>query len=87
MGYIPIEKLLDKADNSMYKLVMLAAKRTLEIAEGQPKLASVNSSLKPSNIALEEIARGKVRLKKKYVRSLDEEKEYYSGDSGKYCHI
>ena len=65
MGYIPIEQLLDKTDNSMYKLVMLAAKRTLEIAEGQPKLAPINSSLKPSSIALEEIARGKVRLKKR----------------------
>ncbi len=64
MDYIPIEQLLDKADNSMYKLVMLAAKRTLEIAEGQPKLIALNSSLKPSSIALEEIAEGKVRLKK-----------------------
>lgn len=63
MGYIPIEKLLDKADNSMYKLVMLAAKRTLEIAEGQPKLVQVNSLNKPSTIALEEIAKGKVRMK------------------------
>jgi DNA-directed RNA polymerase omega subunit len=62
---MPIEKLLDKADNSMYKLVMLAAKRTLELVEGQPSLVSANSSLKPSNIALEEIAKGKVRLKKK----------------------
>jgi DNA-directed RNA polymerase omega subunit len=65
MEYMPIEKLLDKADNSMYKLVMLAAKRTLELVEGQPSLVSANSSLKPSNIALEEIAKGKVRLKKK----------------------
>ena len=65
MAYIPIEQLLDKADNSMYKLVMLAAKRTLEIAEGQPQLDKINSSLKPSSIALEEIAKGKVRLKKK----------------------
>ena len=63
MGYIPVEHLLDKADNSMYKLVMLAAKRTLEIAEGQPKLCSANSSLKPPSIALEEIAQGKVRMK------------------------
>ena len=65
MAYIPIEQLLDKADNSMYKLVILAAKRTLEIAEGQPQLGTINSSLKPSSIALEEIAQGKVRLKKK----------------------
>jgi len=61
---IPVEQLLDKADNSIYKLVMLAAKRTLEIAEGQPKLVSVDSALKPSTIALKEIAEGKVRLKK-----------------------
>ena len=65
MSYIPIEQLLDKADNSVYKLVMLAAKRTLEIAEGQPRLVSDNSLLKPSSIALEEIAQGKVKLKKK----------------------
>jgi len=64
MDYIPIEQLLDKAENSMYKLVMLAAKRTLEIAEGKPKLVETNSSLKPSSIALEEIAKGKVTLKK-----------------------
>ncbi|MGD9014957.1 MAG: DNA-directed RNA polymerase subunit omega [Candidatus Omnitrophota bacterium] len=64
MDYIPIEQLLDKAENSMYKLVMLAAKRTLEIAEGKPKLVETNSSLKPSSIALEEIAKGKVSLKK-----------------------
>ena len=64
MDYVPIEQLLDKAENSIYKLVMLAAKRTLEIAEGQPRLATVNASLKASSIALREIAEGKVRLKK-----------------------
>ena len=63
MAYIPIEQLLDKADNSIYKLVMLAAKRTLEIAEGQPKLAPADSSSKPCNLALQEIAAGRVRLK------------------------
>ena len=63
MGYIPIEKLLDKADNSMYKLVTLAAKRTLEIAEGQPRLVATNTSNKPPTIALEEIAKGKVKIK------------------------
>ena len=63
MSYIPIEQLLDKADNSIYKLVILAAKRTLEIAEGKPKLIEANSSLKPASIALEEIAKGKITLK------------------------
>ena len=64
MDYIPIEQLLDKTGNSMYKLVILAAKRTLEIAEGQPRLVENNSSLKPSNIALQEIVQGKVKLRK-----------------------
>lgn len=63
MDYIPIEQLLDKADNSIYKLVILAAKRTLQIAEEQPKLSSGNSLVKPSIVALQEIARGKIKIK------------------------
>ncbi len=62
--YVALENLLDKSDNSIYKLVILASKRALEIAEGQPKLVNVDSSLKPSTIALHEIAEGKVRYKK-----------------------
>ena len=64
MVYVPLEKLLDKSDNSIYKLVILASKRALEIAEGQPKLVGANSSTKPSTIALYEISEGKVRYKK-----------------------
>jgi len=64
MTYVPLERLLDKTDNSIYKLVILASKRALEIAEGQPKLVSINSSTKPSSIAMYEIADGKVRYKK-----------------------
>jgi DNA-directed RNA polymerase omega subunit len=63
MLYVPLEKLLDKTGNSVYSLVVLAAKRALEIAEGQPKLVEANSSVKPSAIALQEIAAGKVRFK------------------------
>jgi DNA-directed RNA polymerase omega subunit len=62
--YVALEDMLDKSDNSIYKLVILASKRALEIAEGQPKLVNVDSSLKPSTIALHEIAKGKVRYKK-----------------------
>ena len=61
---VALEDLLDKSDNSIYKLVILASKRALEIAEGQPKLVEANSSLKPSTIALHEIAENKVRYKK-----------------------
>lgn len=64
MSYVPLEKVLDKTDYSVYKLVILASKRALEIAEGQPKLVDVNLSTKPSTIALEEIAQEKVIYKK-----------------------
>ncbi|PIP20778.1 MAG: DNA-directed RNA polymerase subunit omega [Candidatus Omnitrophica bacterium CG23_combo_of_CG06-09_8_20_14_all_40_11] len=56
--------MLDKSDNSIFKLVVLASKRALEIAEGQPKLVNLDSSFKPSTIALHEIAEGKVCYKK-----------------------
>lgn len=61
---VALEDLLDKSDYSIYKLVILASKRALEIAEGQPKLVEDKASLKPSTIALHEIAEGKVRYKK-----------------------
>ncbi|MFA5356757.1 MAG: DNA-directed RNA polymerase subunit omega [Candidatus Omnitrophota bacterium] len=61
---VPLEDLLDKSEHSIYKLVILASKRALEIAEGQPKLVEEGSSLKPSTIALHEIAAGKVYYKK-----------------------
>jgi DNA-directed RNA polymerase omega subunit len=64
MPYIELDKLLDKTDGSIYKLVILAYKRALEIAEGQPKLVNMNLVAKPSAIALQEIAEGKVRYRK-----------------------
>ncbi len=64
MEYIALEQLLDKSSDSVYKLVILASKRALEIAEGQPKLVDVSASLKPSTIALFEIAAGRVTAKK-----------------------
>lgn len=65
MSYVALEKLLDKADNSIYKLVIVASKRALEVAEGQPRLLEEVGSVKPSSIALEEIAAGKVKARKK----------------------
>lgn len=64
MGYVEREKLLSKSEGSIYKLVNLAARRALEIAEGQPKLVEANASVKPSTVALLEIAAGKVHAKK-----------------------
>ncbi len=64
MAYEVLEKLLDKSSGSVYKLVILASKRALEIAEGQPKLVEASPSMKPSTIALREISEGKVQWKK-----------------------
>jgi DNA-directed RNA polymerase omega subunit len=64
MSNVPLETMLDKTYNSIYKLVIVASKRALEIAEGQPKLVEADASIKPSTVALMEIAAGKVTYKK-----------------------
>ncbi len=64
MGYVERENMLDKSERSIYKLVNLAAKRALEIAEGQPRLVDDKADIKPSTIALHEIAEGRVWAKK-----------------------
>jgi DNA-directed RNA polymerase omega subunit len=63
MAYVPLEKLLDKSEGSIYKLVILASKRALEIAEGQPKLVEAGATVKPSTVALHEIAEDRVHCK------------------------
>lgn len=60
---VALEGMLDKSKGSVYKLVNLAAMRALEIAEGQPKLVDVPSSVKPSTVAIYEIAEGKIHVK------------------------
>lgn len=64
MTYVPLEDVLDKSEKSIYKLVILASRRALEIADGQPKLVVADASVKPSTVALYEIAQGKVHYKK-----------------------
>jgi len=64
MDYQGREQILDKSMGSIYKLVILASKRALEIAEGQPKLVTEDASLKPSSVALHEIAAGKIVARK-----------------------
>ncbi len=64
MAYQPIEELLPKSDYSIYKLVRLAAKRSLELADGSPKLIDgVSADAKTPTVALDEIRAGKVVLK------------------------
>ncbi|MDD5431618.1 MAG: DNA-directed RNA polymerase subunit omega [Candidatus Omnitrophica bacterium] len=64
MEYVALEKLLSKKEDSVYKLVNLAAQRAFEIAEGKPRLVEVNPNMKPSTVACFEIAAGKVYWKK-----------------------
>ena len=61
---IPMEKLLEKT-GSLYKLVIVAARRALEISEGSPKLVLGGGKEKPALAALREIAEGKVSLRVK----------------------
>ena len=58
MAYIPKEKLLRK-DTGLFKLILTAAARANELAQGASPLIQT-ASKKVSTIALEEIAAGKV---------------------------
>jgi DNA-directed RNA polymerase omega subunit len=69
MAYMALEKLLDKTEGSVYKLVVLASRRALELAEGQPKLVEgTSSATKPSIIALQEIEASKLLAKGKNAK-------------------
>ena len=59
MAHIAIDDILDRANGSIYQLVNLASLRALELAEGAPKLIESNA-IKPTTLALEEIAAGKI---------------------------
>jgi DNA-directed RNA polymerase subunit omega len=61
MAYIPLEKLVRK-DTSVFKLILAAAARANELAQGAQPLIQTTSK-KVSTIALEEIAAGKVSYK------------------------
>ena len=61
---VHIENLLGKTDNSIYKLVILASKRALELNEGSPRLVETDNK-KISTVALEEIREGKICMKEK----------------------
>lgn len=58
MAYVPLEHLLKEGD-SLYKLVLLAAKRALELSQQAPPLVTTQHK-QPSTVALEEIQQGKV---------------------------
>ena len=57
-SYVPLEDLL-KDHDSLYKLVLLASKRALELSQGAPPLVETTKK-QPAMVALEEIRAGKV---------------------------
>jgi len=59
---VPMEALIDKTQSS-YKLVLLAARRAIELESGKPRLVDVPATTRPAQIALHEIFEGKVWLK------------------------
>lgn len=58
----PIDKLLDKT-HSIYKLIILASRRAIELADGAQKLVDAPLDRKPAHIALDEILAGKIEYK------------------------
>lgn len=70
-GDYSIEKLLELTGSSTYKLVIVAAKRALEISEGSPRLVETGPKDKPALIALREISEGKVGMKIKKSKDSD----------------
>ena len=74
MAQVAIEDLL-KQCGSIYKLVILAAKRAKEVAEGAPPLVDTERK-KVTSVALEEIVQGKVLYRQ-------DEAEASSGKKGR----
>lgn len=60
MPYVPLERLVKDNQQSIFKIVLIAAARANELAQGAQPLVKSDSK-KVSVIALEEIADGKIR--------------------------
>ncbi len=63
MVYMPQEVLLPKAEDNAYKLITLASRRALELANGAPKLIEASANEKYATTALREILMARVVLK------------------------
>jgi len=63
MAYQPLEELLSKANNSVYRLVRLASVRAGELAATGVKLVHAPAEQKLATTALDEIRAGKVTEK------------------------
>lgn len=81
MEHTAVEELLKRC-GSMYKLVVLAAKRAKEIADGATPLVEVDHK-KVTSIALEEIRQGKVLYKGAETEAATEAKKTKRGTKAK----
>ena len=62
MQEISMENLLGKT-GSIYKLVLLASRRAVELNDGAAKLVDASLDTKVTTVALEEILEGKISYK------------------------
>ncbi len=67
MRDVPIDKLLDKT-HSIYKLIILASRRAIELSDGAQKLVDDPFDTKPAHVALDEILEGKIEYKIKEAK-------------------
>lgn len=61
--YVPLETLLRNTKGSIFKLVVLCAKRSLDVAEGKKPMVETTSKDKPIEVVFREIAAGKITYK------------------------
>ena len=72
---IPLEKLLEASDGSIYKIAILAAKRAIALTDGEKPLIDKPGEKVLDN-ALREIRNGKIKVKAKVkVKAKEKEKE------------
>ncbi len=64
MQNMDIQKLLNKV-GSLYKLVILTSLRAVELSDGAANLIGEKASAKTINLAMREIAEGKIEYKVK----------------------
>jgi len=61
---VPLEKLLEASDGSIYKITILAAKRAISLTDGEKPLIEKPGEKVLDN-ALREIRNGKIKVKEK----------------------
>jgi len=63
VAYFAMEELLKGKQSSIYKLVVLASRRALELGAGSERLVSMAPGTKLTSVALEEIKENKITYK------------------------